>query len=235
MHFSELKEKTYRANLELVQYGLVLFTWGNVSQLDRKNGYFAIKPSGVSYDALRPEDIVVLDLEGKIVDGKLNPSSDTDTHLVMYRKMEGLGGIVHTHSTWATMWAQACMSIPCYGTTHADSFYGAIPCTRPLTPAEIQGEYETETGNVIAETFAARQPCQVPGVLVANHGPFTWGKDGEEAVHNAVILEQVARMAYGARTLNSNLSPISQHLLNKHYLRKHGPGAYYGQENAHKE
>ncbi|MDD3243002.1 MAG: L-ribulose-5-phosphate 4-epimerase [Eubacteriales bacterium] len=230
MHLEELKEQAYRANMDLVKYGLVIFTWGNVSQLDAKEGVFAIKPSGVEYDKLTPEDMVVMDLTGKVVSGTLNPSSDTDTHLVLYQRFPEIGGVVHTHSTWATVWAQACMNIPCYGTTHADTFYGAIPCTRPLTPAEIQGEYETSTGHVIAEAFAARSPMQIPGVLVANHGPFAWGKDGADAVHNAVIIEQVAKMAYSTRLLNPGIHPVSQPLLNKHYLRKHGKDAYYGQK-----
>lgn len=197
---------------------------------DRKKGLVVIKPSGVNYDELKAEDLVVLDLEGNKVEGKLNPSSDTPTHLAIYNKFEEVNGVVHTHSRWATIWAQAGKGIPALGTTHADYFYGEIPCTRKMTAEEIEGEYEKETGKVIIETFEGKNPIYVPGVLVNNHGPFTWGKDAHEAVHNAVVLEEVAMMAYYTCSLTPGISPIAQTLLDKHFLRKHGKNAYYGQK-----
>ena len=225
----ELKKEVCQANLDLVRYGLVIFTWGNVSGIDRRKGLMVIKPSGVSYDGMKPEDMVVLDLEGKRVEGKLNPSSDAPTHLYLYRKLESIGGIVHTHSEWATSWAQARRSIPAYGTTHADYFYGEIPCTRELTEAEVQENYEHNTGVVIVETFRELDPLAVPGVLVGQHGPFAWGKTPHEAVHNAKVMEEVAKMAYRSETLG-NTGTIDPYLLDKHYLRKHGKDAYYGQD-----
>lgn len=225
-----LKQEVLEANLELPKRNLVTYTWGNVSGIDRKEGLIVIKPSGVPYEELKMEHLVVLDLDGNKVEGKLNPSSDTPTHLVIYKNFKDVGGVVHTHSKWATIWAQAGKSIPALGTTHADYFYGEIPCTRKMTDAEIQGEYEKETGNVIAETFSSRNPNYVPGVLVNNHGPFTWGKDPGEAVYNAVVLEEVAMMAYHDFILTQGINPISQALLDRHFLRKHGANAYYGQK-----
>ena len=228
----QLKEIVCKANLELPKYGLVTFTWGNVSAIDRKTGLVVIKPSGVEYDGMKPEDMVVVDLDGKVVEGKYKPSSDTPTHVALYKAFPALGGIVHTHSRWATTFAQAKVGIPALGTTHGDYFYGEIPCTRCMTPAEIAGEYEKETGNVIIETFQVKNtdPAQVPAVLVASHGPFAWGKDAMEAVHNAVVLEEVAFMALNAIQLNPGIGPMQQELLDKHYLRKHGANAYYGQK-----
>lgn len=226
----ELKQAVLAANLELPRRGLVTYTWGNVSGICRERGLVVIKPSGVSYDQMIAEDMMVIDLEGRIVDGSLRPSSDTPTHLALYRAWGNIGGIVHTHSTYATIWAQARCGIPCFGTTHADYFYGEIPCTRLLTETEITGAYEEETGNVIAKTFAGRDPLSVPGALVAGHGPFTWGKDPAEAVHNSVVLEQVALMAMGTVSLVPEAQAIPQVLLDKHFLRKHGTNAYYGQE-----
>ncbi|MDR1556046.1 MAG: L-ribulose-5-phosphate 4-epimerase [Tannerellaceae bacterium] len=223
----ELREKVFRANLDLVKHGLVIFTWGNVSSIDRRRGLVAIKPSGVSYESLKPEDIVVIDLEGNIVEGRLKPSSDTPTHLVLYKAFAGIGGVVHTHSVYATAWAQAGRDIPCIGTTHADYFSDDIPCTRSMTQQEIEGAYEEETGHVIAERFKGLNPEYIPGVLVANHGPFAWGKDATGAVHNAVVMEQVARMAYLACGINPSLS-MNPHLITKHFYRKHGANAYYG-------
>ena len=224
-----LKEKVYRANLDLVGHGLVLFTWGNVSAIDRESGLVVIKPSGVSYDEMKAEDMVVVDLDGKIVEGKLKPSSDTPTHLVLYRAFESVGGVVHTHSTYATAWAQAGIDLPNIGTTHADYFSGDIPCTRDMNQTEVEGAYEKETGNVIIERFRNLNPAFIPGVLVKNHGPFSWGKDAAEAVHNAVVMEQVAKMAFIAFSVNPRLS-MNPHLIRKHFFRKHGPGAYYGQK-----
>ncbi len=227
----QLKEIVCRANLELPRYGLVTFTWGNVSALDRDSGLVVIKPSGIEYDGMKPEDMVVVDLDGKVVEGKWNPSSDTDTHVVLYRAFPQLGGIVHTHSRYSVAFAQAGMDIPAMGTTHGDYFYGDIPCTRPMTPEEIAGEYEKETGLVIAETFRNRgvDPAQVPGVNVYGHGPFAFGTDAMNAVHNAVVMEEVAFMDLHALMLNPKAGRMQQELLDKHYLRKHGPNAYYGQ------
>ncbi|WP_139903129.1 L-ribulose-5-phosphate 4-epimerase [Clostridium thermarum] len=225
-----LKQAVLEANLELPKRGLVTYTWGNVSGIDRNAGLIVIKPSGVPYEELKLEHLVVLDLDGNKVEGKLNPSSDTATHLVIYKNFKEVGGIVHTHSRWATIWAQAGKSIPALGTTHADYFYGEIPCTRVMTDAEIQGEYEKETGKVIVETFEGKNPIFVPGVVVNNHGPFTWGKDAHEAVHNAVVLEEVAMMAYHTCALTPDIGQINQALLDKHFLRKHGANAYYGQK-----
>ena len=226
----KLKKEVYEANMLLPQYGLVTFTWGNVSGIDREKGLFVIKPSGVDYDKLTPEDMVVMDLKGNQVDGELNPSSDTKTHLVLYNRFPKLGGIVHTHSPWATSWAQAGRAIPCYGTTHADYIYGEIPCARNLTAEELEN-YEYNTGVLIADLFDGKKlDCMaVPGVLCKNHGPFTWGTDPHNAVHNAVVLEEVARMAAMSEWLNPQIEPAPQCLQDKHYLRKHGPGAYYGQ------
>lgn len=225
----ELKQAVLEANLQLPQYRLVTFTWGNVSGIDRERGLVVIKPSGVAYDKLTIDDMVVVDLNGNVVEGGLKPSSDTPTHLWLYKQFPGIGGIVHTHSTWATVWAQAGKGIPALGTTHADYFYGEIPCTRPMTNEEIQGAYELETGKVITETFRFLDPLQMPGVLVHGHGPFAWGKDPANAVHNAVVLEEVAKMAARTFMLNPDAQPISQTLLDRHYLRKHGANAYYGQ------
>lgn len=225
----QLKEQVLQANLLLPQHDLVTFTWGNVSGIDRASGLVVIKPSGVSYDGMTAGDMVVVDLDGKVVEGKWKPSSDTPTHVALYRAFPGLGGIVHTHSRWATTFAQAGRGIPAMGTTQGDYFYGEIPCTRPMTDAEIQGEYEKETGNVIIETFRGVDPMTIPAVLVYSHGPFAWGKDPMEAVHNAVVLEEVAFMDWHAMVLNPSQGSMQQTLLNKHYLRKHGPGAYYGQ------
>lgn len=227
----EIKKKVYEANMELPRRGLITYTWGNVSEIDRDTGYFVIKPSGVDYDKLRPEDMVVMDLEGKRIEGTLNPSSDTPTHLELYKKYPEIGGVVHTHSPEATSWAQAGRDIPLYGTTHADYFYGSIPCARSLTPEEIGGEYERNTGLVIIETFEQRglNPMHTPGVLCTNHGPFTWGKDAAEAVHNAVVLEEVARMAIRTELLNPQVQPAPDSIRDKHFFRKHGENAYYGQ------
>jgi L-ribulose-5-phosphate 4-epimerase len=224
----KLKEEVFKANLDLVKYDLVIFTWGNVSAIDREKGLVVIKPSGVSYDDMKADDMVVVDLDGNIVDGKLKPSSDTATHLVLYKAFENIGGVVHTHSAWATSWAQAGRSIPALGTTHADYFYGDIPCTRKLSQEEVNRAYEVETGNVIVETFNGIDPDAVPGVVVNNHGPFSWGTNAHNAVHNAKVMEEVAKMAHTALQLNPN-AEIDQYLLDKHYLRKHGKNAYYGQ------
>ena len=227
----ELKKAVCKANLALPKHGLVTFTWGNVSGIDREKGLVVIKPSGVEYDEMQPEDMVVVDLDGNRVEGRYKPSSDTPTHLAFYKAWPNVGGVVHTHSRWATSFAQAGRGIPAYGTTQGDYFYGEIPCTRLMTPDEIGGEYELETGNVVLETFRDRNidPDQVPAVLVHSHGPFAWGADPMNAVHNAVVLEEVAFMAFHALALTPDLPPMQKELLDKHYLRKHGPGAYYGQ------
>ena len=226
----DLKQAVWEANLRLPKHNLVTFTWGNVSGIDRKKGLMVIKPSGVEYDALKPSDLVVVDLEtGKTVEGDLNPSSDTDTHLVLYRAFQNIVGVVHTHSRWATIFAQAGRGVPALGTTHGDYFYGEIPCTRRMTAEEIGGRYELETGNVIVERFRHLDPDSVPAVLVHSHGPFCWGKDAKEAVHNAVVLEEVAFMAWHNLALDAALPPMQQELLDKHFLRKHGKNAYYGQ------
>lgn len=227
---NELKQRVFEANLALKSHGLVIMTWGNVSMRDPESGEIAIKPSGVSYETMRPEDMVVLDAEGRVIEGGLRPSSDTPTHLVLYRSYAQIGGVVHTHSTYATAWAQAAVKLPCLGTTHADTFYGAVPCTRPLTYEEIHGNYEEETGNVIVETFQGKDPLHTPGVLVCAHGPFTWGKDAMDAVHNAVVLEEVARMACLTLQINQGAPGAGKPLMDKHFLRKHGPNAYYGQK-----
>ena len=228
----ELKKQVYEANMDLPKRGLITYTWGNVSGIDREKGLFVIKPSGVDYDELKPEDMVVLDLEGNIVEGKLRPSSDTPTHLELYKAFEEIGGVVHTHSPQATSFAQAGVDIPLYGTTHADYFYGSIPCARSLTEEEINGSYEMQTGKVIIETFRERNinPIYTPGVLCKNHGPFTWGKDASEAVHNAVVLEEVAKMALMTRLINPQVTPASDCIRDKHFFRKHGENAYYGQK-----
>lgn len=227
----ELRRRVWAANRDLPRRGLVTLTWGNVSGIDRASGLVVIKPSGVEYDDLTPENLVVVDLDGRVVEGALRPSSDTATHLELYKAFPAVGGIVHTHSTHATAWAQAQRDLPCYGTTHADSFYGAVPCTRLLTPAEVERDYEKHTGTVIVETFRERgiNAAAVPGVLCACHGPFTWGADAAAAVENAVILEEVARMALLTRQVDPAAVPAPQYLQDKHYHRKHGPGAYYGQ------
>ncbi len=225
----KLKVQVLHANLDLVKHGLVIFTWGNVSAIDRGTGLVVIKPSGVTYEKMKAKKMVVVNLDGEIVEGNLKPSSDTATHLVLYRKFGNIGGVVHTHSEWATSWAQAGQGIPAIGTTHADYFYGEIPCTRKMTKAEIEGEYELETGNVIVERFKGLNPDQVPGVLVNNHGPFAWGKSAGDAVHNAVVMEEVAKMTFRSLYLNPKTT-MDQALLDKHYLRKHGKNAYYGQK-----
>ncbi|MEC0225967.1 L-ribulose-5-phosphate 4-epimerase [Paenibacillus alba] len=225
-----LKQAVLEANLDLPTYRLVTFTWGNVSGIDREQGLVVIKPSGVPYEDLKAEDLVVVDLDGKIVEGKLRPSSDTPTHLALYRAFPAIGGIVHTHSPWATSWAQAGRGIPALGTTHADYFYGEVPCTRLMTETEIKGAYELETGNVIIETFKDLDPAMVPSVLVNGHAPFSWGQDPHNAVHNAVVLEEVAKIGYRTFTLNPSSQPMDQTLLDRHFLRKHGASAYYGQK-----
>ena len=225
-----LKQEVFEANLLLQKYNLVLFTWGNVSAFDKNSGLLVIKPSGVAYEAMKPEDMVVLDLDGKVTEGKLNPSSDTPTHIEIYRNFPEVRGITHTHSKWATVWAQTGMGIPALGTTHADYFYGEVPCTRELRPSEIEEAYERNTGKVIVETFAGRDPKSMHAVLVASHGPFTWGKNARDSVENAVVLEEIAEIAYASATLRPGLASMPQALLNKHYLRKHGKNAYYGQK-----
>lgn len=226
---AELKELVLAANLELCARNLVIYTWGNVSGVDREKGLVVIKPSGVPYAQLTASQMVVVDLDGQIVEGALRPSSDTPAHLVLYRSFPGIGGVAHTHSAWATSWAQAQRGIPCYGTTHADHFHGEIPCTRGLARVEIEGDYEANTGAVIAERFAKQDSLHCPGVLVANHGPFTWGQDAGQAVENSVVLEEVARMAAIASLLRPDLTTADQALVDKHFQRKHGAGAYYGQ------
>lgn len=227
----QLKQEVFEANLLLPKYGLITFTWGNVSAIDRATGLVVIKPSGVEYDTMKVEDMVVCDLEGKIVEGHLKPSSDLMTHLEFYKNFPNIGGVVHTHSRYATSWAQAGCDIPALGTTHGDYFYGAIPCTRKMSDEEIKGEYELETGKVIVETFNKREinPDYMPAVLVNSHGPFTWGTDAHNAVHNAVVLEELACMALNTQIIKGSLEPMQQTLLDKHFLRKHGPNAYYGQ------
>ncbi len=226
-----LKEAVLQANLELPKKNLVTYTWGNVSGIDREKGLIVIKPSGVNYEDMKASDMVVLDLQGNKVEGDMRPSSDTPTHIALYNQYPELGGVVHTHSRWATVWAQAGMSIPPLGTTHADYFYGAIPCTRRLTQEEIEGEYELNTGKVIIETFTnlGVNPVHVPGVVCYSHGPFSWGKTPDEAVHNAVVMEEVAMMALNTKLLNPSIGDVDSYLLDKHFLRKHGANAYYGQ------
>ena len=228
----ELKKKVYEANILLPKYGLVTFTWGNVSAIDRESGLFVIKPSGVEYDTMTPDDMVVMDLNGNKVEGKLNPSSDTPTHVEIYKAFKEVGGVVHTHSSYATSWAQAGRSIPCYGTTHADYFYGEIPCVRCLNKDEIESAYEENTGHLIVSEFErmGKDPVAVPAVLCKNHGVFTWGKDAHEAVHNAVVTEEVAKMAFCCELINPEVKPAPQELQDKHYYRKHGANAYYGQK-----
>lgn len=224
-----LKQRVFAANMDLPRHGLVTYTWGNVSAIDRERGLVVIKPSGVAYDTMQAEDMVVVDLQGNIIEGRYRPSSDTPTHLELYRRYPHMGGIVHTHSTHATAWAQAGLDIPALGTTHADYFFGDIPCTRVLTQEEVECEYERNTGVVIAHTVGDANPLHTPGIIVYQHGPFCWGKDAEEAVHNAVVLEEVAKMAWLAYSLNPRLRPLDEALQNKHFSRKHGPNAYYGQ------
>jgi len=228
----KLKKEVFEANLQLVKQDLVIYTWGNVSGIDREKGLVVIKPSGVDYDIMTIDDMVVLNLEGEIVEGTLKPSSDAATHLELYRCFKDIGGVVHTHSSWATSWAQAGRDIPCYGTTHADYFYGSIPCTRALTKDEIQNNYELNTGKVIVETFRERnlKSLEVPGVVITSHGPFSWGKNPIDAVHNAKVIEEVSKMAYRTEKIEHSVTHIDPNLLNKHYLRKHGANAYYGQK-----
>ncbi len=227
----ELKKSVFEANLELVKQGLVIYTWGNVSGIDRESGLVVIKPSGVDYDKMTVEDMVVISLDGEIVEGRMKPSSDAPTHLALYRKYDKIKSVVHTHSEWATSWAQSGRDIPCYGTTHADYFYGNIPCTRALSDDEINGEYELNTGFVIIETLKEGQiePMEIPGIIIFNHGPFSWGRNPLDAVHNAKVMEEVGKMAYRSEKLNPELKRVNQVLLDKHYLRKHGKNAYYGQ------
>lgn len=224
----QLKLKVYQANIDLVKHGLVIFTWGNASAIDREKGMVVIKPSGVSYDDMKPEHMVVVDLDGNIIEGSLKPSSDTPTHLVLYKSFSNIGGVVHTHSTYATAWAQAGIDLPNIGTTHADYFSTDIPCTDDMTQEQVEGEYEKDTGTVIVERFQSLNPDHTPGVLVKNHGPFSWGRDVNDAVHNAVVMEQVAKMASVSYSVNPALT-MNPHLIKKHFFRKHGPGAYYGQ------
>ncbi|PWC16696.1 L-ribulose-5-phosphate 4-epimerase [Brenneria roseae subsp. roseae] len=225
----QLKQQVFDANMALPRHGLVTYTWGNVSAIDRQRQVIVIKPSGVAYEIMQPNDMVVVDMQGKVVEGKYRPSSDTATHLELYRRYPQIGGIVHTHSTHATAWAQAGLAIPALGTTHADYFYGDIPCTRPLTAQEVETEYEKNTGVVIAQTLGDSNPLHTPGIIVYQHGPFCWGQDADEAVHNAVVMEEVAKMAWIACSINPRLHPIDDYLMNKHFSRKHGPNAYYGQ------
>ena len=229
MKISHLKQAVFEANLALVKEGLVKLTWGNASGIDREQNLVVIKPSGISYDEMKPEDMVVIDLEGTVMGSHLSPSSDTPTHLHLYRSFPQIGGIIHTHSEWATSWAQACLDLPCYGTTHADHFYGPVPCTRLMTTDEIQGHYEQATGKVIVERFDGIDPLQVPAVLVAEHGPFCWGKNPADALQHAVILEEIAKIAFRTVMLGKQ-GPVQPSILEKHYSRKHGPDAYYGQK-----
>lgn len=226
-----LRQQVYEANMELPRHGLVTYTWGNVSAIDHEKGLIVIKPSGVDYNELAPDNLVIVDMAGNVVEGSLKPSSDTKTHLELYNAFPALGGIVHTHSTYAVAWAQACKDIPAFGTTHADYFYGAVPCTRKLTQEEVDSDYERNTGKAIVETFCDHNivPMHVPGVLCANHGPFTWGKDAAQAVYHAVVLEEVAKMALLTNQVNPNTAPAPQYVSDKHYHRKHGSTAYYGQ------
>ncbi|MDX1344155.1 MAG: L-ribulose-5-phosphate 4-epimerase [Reinekea sp.] len=230
MTLAQLKEQVFRANLALVEHGLVTFTWGNVSGIDRELGVFVIKPSGVPYETMRASDMVVVDLKGQVIDSQYKPSSDTPTHLALYQAYPDIGGIVHTHSTNATAWAQAGKAIPALGTTHADYFYGDIPCARALTDAEINGDYERNTGLVMIETLGETPPLSIPGMLVKEHAPFAWGSDADNAVHNAVVIEEVANMALKTLLINPDVARLNSALLNKHYLRKHGKNAYYGQK-----
>lgn len=227
----KLKQEVYEANLELVEQNLVIYTWGNVSALDKETNLVVIKPSGVKYSEMKASDMVVVDLDGNIVEGDMKPSSDTPTHLELYRSFKGISGVVHTHSEWATSWAQACRDVPSYGTTHADYFYGDIPCTRSLLKEEISKNYELNTGKVIVETLVKKnyKPLEMPGIIVSNHGPFTWGKTASDAVHNAKVVEEVCKMAFRTEKINQSVEKIDDHLLDKHYLRKHGKNAYYGQ------
>ena len=226
----QLKQQVFEANMDLPRYGLVTFTWGNVSAIDRQRGLVVIKPSGIAYESMTVDDMSVVDLQGHVVEGRWRPSSDTATHLALYRRYPDLGGVVHTHSTHATAWAQAGLAIPALGTTHADYFFGDIPCTRALSAQEVDEAYELNTGQVIIETLCEANPLHTPGIVVYQHGPFAWGKDAHEAVHNAVVMEEVARMAWIARGINPQLQPIDSWLMNKHFQRKHGPNAYYGQK-----
>jgi L-ribulose-5-phosphate 4-epimerase len=228
--YLELKREVYEANMELQRRNLVVYTWGNVSQIDRAKGVIAIKPSGVAYEVMTPDDIVIVDLDNNIVEGKMRPSSDTKTHTHLYRHFDSIGGVTHTHSTYATAWAQTQQSIPCYGTTHADYAYGEIPCTAVMSDEQIERDYEEETGVQITDCFKTRSPKEVPMVIVAGHAPFTWGKNGADAVYHAVILEEIARMAYLTKTLQPNTAALKQGIVDKHYLRKHGKNAYYGQK-----
>lgn len=225
----KLKEDVFKANMELQEKGMVIYTWGNVSGIDRESGLVVIKPSGVDYDGMTAQDMVVVDLEGNVVEGKYKPSSDTATHLILYKTYPEIGGVVHTHSTWAVTFAQAGMSIPAFGTTHADYFFGDVPCTRDLTKEEIEDSYELNTGKVIIETIGDNDPMAIPGIVVKNHGPFAWGKTAAGSVYNAVVLDKVAEIAYNTMTLNPRVKRVPQHLLDKHYYRKHGANAYYGQ------
>ena len=225
----QLKEEVFQANLDLVKHNLVIFTWGNASAIDREKGLIVIKPSGVSYDDMKASDMVVIDLDGNTVEGEFRPSSDTPTHLELYKAFPEIGGVVHTHSTYATAWAQAGQDVPIIGTTHADYFYGNIPCTRDMRPGEIETEYEKRTGTVIVEAFDGKNPMHTPGVLVKNHGPFSWGKDAHDAVHNSVVMEEVGKMAFISKMLNPQAG-MNEHLTEKHFSRKHGPNAYYGQK-----
>ncbi len=226
----QLKQQVFEANMDLPRYGLVTFTWGNVSAIARQRGLVVIKPSGIAYESMTVDDMSVVDLQGHVVEGRWRPSSDTATHLALYRRYPDLGGVVHTHSTHATAWAQAGLAIPALGTTHADYFFGDIPCTRALSAQEVDEAYELNTGQVIIETLGEANPLHTPGIVVYQHGPFAWGKDAHEAVHNAVVMEEVARMAWIARGINPQLQPIDSWLMNKHFQRKHGPNAYYGQK-----